>query len=160
MRVTQRRIGDGGVVAVDGKLTCLEPGDLLERAVAELALRGSRTIVADLANVRDMDGAGLGALVSACRASHRHYVPFRLVHVPRHIRRLIVVTGLVRVMEMFESLDEALDIPHARRGSGAAVAQEDDRRAGLSGPPLSARPERPCPTTEHAPYVRDHSSFS
>jgi anti-sigma B factor antagonist len=141
MRVTLRSIADGGVVGVEGTLTCLEPGDPLEQAVDQLARRGPRIVVADLRHVRDMDAAGLGALVSACRASHRHYVPFRLVHVPRHIRRLIVVTGLAPVMEMFDSLVEALDIPLPRVRSAEALAL----RSG---------------TAKAAPYVRDLSSVS
>jgi anti-anti-sigma factor len=121
MRITQRIVGHAGVVEVEGAMTCLHRADGLERAVARMAARQPRTIVVDLATVNDMDAAGIGALVSACRASHRHFVPFRLAHVPRRIRRLIAVTGLAQVMEMFDSIEAAVDLPPPVR-SAEAVA--------------------------------------
>ena len=108
MRVTEHVFGDAAVLDVDGRLTCLDADGVLERTVERLARHGVRTIVANLVNVSVMDAVGLGALVGAYRASAEQLITFRLVHVPRRIRRLIDITGLAAVLEMFDSLDAAL----------------------------------------------------
>jgi anti-anti-sigma factor len=113
MSVSGYVCGEAAVLEVNGKLTCLEAGDVLERTVDGLGRHGVRTILANLVSVSAMDGVGLGALVSAYRASIRQRITFRLVHVPSRIRRLIVITGLAVLLEGRDSLDA---------GSGASRA--------------------------------------
>jgi len=60
-----------------------------------------------------MDGVGLGALVSAYRASIRQRITFRLIHVPSRIRRLIVTSGLAGLLESRDPLDGGPGAPRA-----------------------------------------------
>ena len=110
MRVTEHRYGDVALLDVDGKLTVPDAGELLERAVCRLARDGLRVVIASLQNVSAVDAGGIGAMLAAYRASVRHRVAFRLVHVPRRVQHVISITGLAGVLEAFDSLEAALAI--------------------------------------------------
>jgi anti-anti-sigma factor len=108
VQVTEHVFGNVAVLDINGKLTIPDADDLLERIVDRLAADGARTIVANLQNVSAIDAGGLGSIVAAYRACTRNLVRLRLVHVSVRIQRVIDITGLATILEIFDSLDAAL----------------------------------------------------
>ena len=98
MHITTYAIGNEVVVKLHGKLTGLDAGDLLERAVDGFAVNGRRSIVLNLSEASMIDAGGLGSLIGAYRASLRNGVTLRLVHVPRRIHQLIMIARLSAVL--------------------------------------------------------------
>jgi anti-anti-sigma factor len=111
MDITERVIGSTIVLDIRGRLYGLDAQGL-ERAVDRLGRAGWRRFVANLEDVSAIDAGGLGSLLAARRASVRHHGTLRLTRARPRIHELIVVTHLPRVLETFNSLDEALDDAH------------------------------------------------
>ena len=103
MHITGYAIGNKVLLKVHGKLTGLDAGDVLERAVDGLAFNGRRSIMLNLSDASMMDAGGLGSLIGAYRASLRNGVTLRVVHVPRRIHQLIMIAGLSAVLESSDS---------------------------------------------------------
>jgi anti-sigma B factor antagonist len=66
----------------------------LEPEVERLLSRdGVRRLVLDLADVRFIDSAGVGALLSIRERAERQSVELELTNVPRHVERVLDLTG-------------------------------------------------------------------
>jgi len=109
MQITERLIGNDVVLRLQGKLTGLNAGDLLERAVDRIGRAGRRRIVLDLNEVSMIDAGGLASLAGACRASLRNPVTLTLAHVPKRIHTLIALARLTAILATFDSVEDALN---------------------------------------------------
>ncbi len=91
------------VVAVRGEIDIVSVPEL--QSALEKAGREGASLVADLSGVGFMGSAGLSALLVAAEAAK----PERLrVVASSAVRRPIEVTGLDKVLEVFDTLDAAL----------------------------------------------------
>jgi anti-anti-sigma factor len=84
-----------------GQLVCGNEADALQITFCRL-LASTRHITLDLHNVRKMDCAGLGALVSCMTVARQQGKSFDLCFVPPQISNMIRVTGLHRVLHIVE----------------------------------------------------------
>ncbi len=70
---------------------------------------GKREIIVELSRVAFLDSTGLGALVGAHRSAMENGGRVRLVVNAGPIARLLDITGLIRVLNVYPTLDEALE---------------------------------------------------
>jgi anti-sigma B factor antagonist len=99
------------VVIVDvrgGPITFSEnPAELLN-AIRQLVQRGSRKILLNLRDVHYIDSEGLREIVEGFKTTKDEGGMLKLCEVVPGFRRLLVVTNLDRVIDVFESEGDAL----------------------------------------------------
>jgi anti-sigma B factor antagonist len=98
-----RRVGDVTVVDLDGRFTIANAPGVIGRAVAGELESGTRKILLNLARVTYLDSAaGLGELVSSYNRAVREGACLKLVHPDNNTARVLHLTRLDDVFELFE----------------------------------------------------------
>lgn len=77
-------------------------------AMTEAAEKNKQDVVVDLTQVEFLDSTGLGALIGAHKRAVEHGGTLRLVVSDGQILRLLNITGLIRVLGVYHSLEDAL----------------------------------------------------
>jgi anti-sigma B factor antagonist len=109
-----REIGErfvDDVVVLDvrgGPISFAADSDQLLNAIRQLVNRGSRKILLNLRDVHYIDSDGLSEIVEGFKSTRNAGGILKLCEVVPGFRRLLVVTNLDRVIEVFESEDAAL----------------------------------------------------
>ena len=85
------------ILPVDGALRAPVTAKL-RRRVEALVGRGERQVVLDLADLSDIDAAGIGELVRAFNALKAAGGVLQVAHASRHVRRLLQVTGVLTLL--------------------------------------------------------------
>ena len=132
MRITERWLGDAVVLDLHGPLNCPEGTERLRAAVHRLASAGRLQLIVNLEDVPSIDAAGLGALADAYSVITRTGGTIRLAHLNKRLHDLIVITRLVTVFEIVDSVED-----QARSGSGVTP---NPLTAGSAVPQLSRAP--------------------
>lgn len=112
LRTDARRFGETDVLVVAGEID-LQTVDQF-RVVLGRALRdaGSTRVIVDLTAMTYLGSHGLNALVDAASEARDRREPLRLVEDhQRPVVRPMEITGLDRVLALYESLDDALMRP-------------------------------------------------
>ncbi|MBE3582974.1 MAG: anti-sigma factor antagonist [Limnochordaceae bacterium] len=78
----------------------------------------ARQLILDLSGVTFVDSSGLGAVLGRYRQCVLRGGRMALVGLQPNVRRLFELSGVLRIMEAYNSLDEALPLP--REGGGRA----------------------------------------
>ena len=108
MRITERRVAEVTILQLDGRLE-LDNGDtVLRDYVNRLVEEGRINLVLDLTDVVRMDSAGIGMLVGKYLTVKRRGGTIKLVHVTTRTSRLLNITKLASVFEIYEREDQAL----------------------------------------------------
>jgi len=100
---------DGGellIFKLRGSLD-LATSPTVRAALMDATEKGKRHIVVDLTQLEFLDSTGLGALIGAHRRATEHGGSFRLIVSEGPIARLLNITGLIRVLAVFHSLEDA-----------------------------------------------------
>jgi stage II sporulation protein AA (anti-sigma F factor antagonist) len=103
-----RSYGDVAVLDCSGRLVYREEAQALCDRVAEL-LRAYRSVVVNLGGVNVIDGAGLGSLVSCVEKAHELGRNVTWYGLQANIRKLVDLTRLFRVLDVFETESQAID---------------------------------------------------
>ena len=101
---------DTVVLAVSGEL------DVASAPVLRVHIRfaldsGPDRLVLDLAGLRFCDAAGLSALAMARNAATRDGISLALAAVPRPVARLLKITGMNRILDVYPSVAAAAHLP-------------------------------------------------
>jgi anti-sigma B factor antagonist len=107
--IVERFVDD--VVILDvrgGPISFSEASNQLLNAVRQLVQRGSRKILLNLRDVHYIDSDGLSEIVEGFRTTKDEGGMLKLCEVVPGFRRLLAVTKLDRVIEVFESEDAAV----------------------------------------------------
>jgi anti-sigma B factor antagonist len=99
--------GEWSVVAVTGELE-LGTAPRLRQQVVSLVGEGRQRIVIDLSGVEFVDSLGLGVLVSALKRVRAHGGELRVAGPVPRVRALFSLTRLEEIIEVYESVDEAV----------------------------------------------------
>lgn len=77
-------------------------------ALNDATEQGKKELVVDLSQLEFLDSTGLGALIGAHRRATEHDGSLRLIVTEGPIARLLNITGLIRVLAVYHTLDDAL----------------------------------------------------
>ncbi len=77
-------------------------------SLVEASERGDHRIIVDLTKVDFLDSTGLGALIGAQRRAKEFGGDVRLVVKEGQILRLLRITGLLKVLSVYPTLDDAV----------------------------------------------------
>ncbi len=94
------------VVSPQSNLDSETTGDF-QAQVDELLRAGWHYFVIDLGNVRFVDSSGLGALVRLYKRLRIGEGDVRLARVPPNLRKILELTRLSRVFDIFTTVEEA-----------------------------------------------------
>jgi anti-anti-sigma factor len=103
LQVAERDLGEVTILQIKGQLI-LDDGEMpLRKDIDALVEHGHVNLVFDLHDVSRVDSAGIGTLISSYLAAHRHGGDLKLLHVPPRANRLLTMTNLSSVFEMYDS---------------------------------------------------------
>ena len=109
MDITQRRIGDVVVLAINGDITMSGAGTLLlGHTIRRLLQEGRQHLVLDMAAVRYVDSSGLGELVQSKTLAQTSGASLKLLHVGRRVAQLLALTRLEILFEFFDHESDAV----------------------------------------------------
>jgi anti-sigma B factor antagonist len=106
MLINQYVGDDTLIVEPVGRLTAETTASFTE-AIGRRLDTGWDRLVVDLESVNYLDSAGLGALVHAFTSARRRGARMVLVHVNGKNKELLVITKLVTVFDVYETIVEA-----------------------------------------------------
>jgi anti-sigma B factor antagonist len=108
MELDIREDGRVTILKLTGDLGIGEPETLFKRTVSRLLEEGKVHILVDCTNLRFVDSTGLGALVRALTTSQNEGGQTKLLGVGPHMRKLLEMTRLDSVFEMFDNPEQAV----------------------------------------------------
>jgi anti-sigma B factor antagonist len=111
MQTSSRQVGDDVVLTVSGRITLGEGNVMLREIVGELAYKGHKTIVLNLAEVNYVDSSGLGELVKAHTTVRNKGSALKLASVSKRIHDLLQMTRLESVFDIHKDEASALAGP-------------------------------------------------
>lgn len=76
-------------------------------ALSDATEKGSNDLVVDLTQLEFLDSTGLGVLIGAHRRAAEHGGTFRLIVSEGPISRLLNITGLIGVFNVYRSIEDA-----------------------------------------------------
>lgn len=118
-------VGGVPVVAAPAEIDITNAAGL-RAALREAAGHGNGTVVVNMSQTRFCDSAGLHVLVRAHQRAQAEGGAVRLAACGVHVRRLLAVTGIGRMIPHFPAMDQALpQTPHHPRPDYVAGSQRD-----------------------------------
>jgi anti-sigma B factor antagonist len=103
LQVAERDIGDVTILQIKGQMV-LDEGDIpLRKDIDALVEQGHVKLIFDLKDVSRLDSGGIGSLVSSYLRVHRHGGSVKLLRVPPRARKLLAITRLDSVFELYDS---------------------------------------------------------
>lgn len=107
MTITERQAGPVTVLALSGKLTLDDAGQLKGKVTSLLA-DGKKKIVLNLGDVGYIDSSGLGELVSCHTTASRDNAAVKLANVGKKGIELLVITKLNMVFDVHDTESAAI----------------------------------------------------
>lgn len=108
MTLKERRVGDVSILDLTGRLV-LEDGDaLLRNRINELVNEGRIKIVVNLQDVTYVDSCGVGVLIAKYVSVRKKGGDVKLLHLTPRSHRVMEISKLLTVFEIFDSEDRAL----------------------------------------------------
>lgn len=108
LHIDERQAGDVTVLDLDGRLVFDDGDALFRERVNDLIGRGHVKIVVNLAGVTYIDSAGIGVLIGRFLGVRRRGGDMRLANLTARSHRVMTITQLLNVFEVFESVDAAI----------------------------------------------------
>jgi anti-sigma B factor antagonist len=98
--------GDTTVIAVSGEIDVYTAPRLREKIIS-LVEAGRYELIIDLEGVEFLDSTGLGVLVGGLKRVRQHDGGIELVCTQSRILRIFRITGLSRVFDIYNTVEEA-----------------------------------------------------
>lgn len=121
LHLESRTQGSTTIIHCKGRITYRDEAAALSAEVVKMLAR-SREVILDLSGVDVMDSAGIGELVVAFMSGQITGCPVKIAAPKPHILRLLELTNLTSVFEIYPSLERALG-PTEAISAGANVRQ-------------------------------------
>jgi anti-sigma B factor antagonist len=108
MELSAQDDGRVTVLTVRGDLIIGEAESVFKKTVTGLLEEGKVNFLVDLAEVGFLDSSGLGALVRALTNSQKEGGQTKLLHAGPQVRKLLEMTKLDSVFEIYDSREAAI----------------------------------------------------
>ena len=96
------------VVELSGDLKGPDSSAQLRARLKEVLEKGDTQVVLDLARLSFVDSAGLGSLVAGLTTARNQGGNVKLARAPKQFREQLIITKLVTIFEVFDSVEQAL----------------------------------------------------
>lgn len=118
MKATIRQVDSVSVVDLSGRITLGEGCSQLRELIRDLASKGHKDMLLNLADVTYIDSSGIGELVSGFTAVSGQGGQLKLLNLTKKVHDLLQITKLLTVFDVHD--DEAKAIASFGRGAGTA----------------------------------------
>jgi anti-anti-sigma factor len=108
MTIDERRFGDVTLLKVDGRIVFGDGAQQLREHLNNLMDEARLKFLLDLRNVSYIDSFGVGVIAAKYVSVRRKGGDLKLVHLSDRSRRVMTISGLMRIFESFESAEEGL----------------------------------------------------
>ncbi len=108
LKIAEALAGEVTLLKLTGRLVADDEDRFFAETVNRLLAAGRIRIVADLREVTCVDSGGVGTLVAKLLSARRRGGDLRLLHLGDRTRRVLTITRLLEVFQVFESEDEAV----------------------------------------------------
>ncbi len=109
VRASTKNNGRVGILEVRGSLVDDGDTDELRAAVADFLEQGVRHAVIDLHKVNYLNSTGIGSIISAHATFRKNGGDIRLTGLSDNVQSLLVITRLIDVFEVYDTLREAIE---------------------------------------------------
>lgn len=106
--IARRNIGSVTVFTLSGQLSYEEGTRKLREALTVAEAEGARSCLLDMAQVTYLDSGGVGLLVAMFRHVTRRGGQFKLLRPSAAARRVLGISQLTRVFDIFDEESDAL----------------------------------------------------
>lgn len=108
MRIEQQWTDGVLVLSVLGKLNTEQGASTLRQTIDDLVAQGHLQLVLDFTRMLHVDQPGLDTLVHCLQAVRRAGGDLKLVGVTRRISAVIAIAGLLRVFDVYDTVQSAV----------------------------------------------------
>jgi anti-sigma B factor antagonist len=106
-QLKETKINDIVVLAPKGQLVGGDETTALEQRIKDLAQDGNKKLIIDLGDVEFINSWALGVLIGGHVNYSKREGHIKLANMSPRIDQLLVITKLVRIFEMYETVEEA-----------------------------------------------------
>ena len=128
LHINERSAADIVVLVLSGQLVADEDDRPFRERIESLVSSGSRRLLLHLHDVTYMDSGGAGALATAVFHVARRGGALKLVHPSDRVRRVLEVTHLLSVFEVFDDEAAAIRSFEAPAGDSSAAGLAAEHR--------------------------------
>jgi anti-sigma B factor antagonist len=108
LQIAERRLGPVTIVELRGRLVADDGGTSFTNRITALLSFGHRNLLVDFGRVTYIDSGGVGALVSMFLRVARRGGRLKVLRPSDRVRRVLHMTGLLDVFEVFDDEEAAL----------------------------------------------------
>jgi anti-sigma B factor antagonist len=108
VKLTTRQVGDVAVIDAAGRITLGAGASAFRDMIRDLAAKGDKKLLLNLAEVSYIDSSGIGELVSGYTTVTNHGGNLKLVGLSKRVKDLLQITKLYTVFEAYDDEAEAV----------------------------------------------------
>ncbi len=108
INTSTRMIGEVVIVDTIGELRLGEGTNVLRNVIGELINQGYQNILLNLHDVRHIDSAGVGELMSCYTSVRNRGGKLKLMHLSKNVHNLLQITKLYTIFEVEEDEGAAI----------------------------------------------------
>lgn len=108
MPVTERTVGDVTIIDMEGRVTLEEGADDFRELTRRVIRDGHVKLVLNLEKVPYIDSTALGEIIRCYTTLTRLGGGLKLLAVTPHVHRLLVITRLLSIFDLFDHESEAI----------------------------------------------------
>jgi anti-anti-sigma factor len=108
MKVTRFDVDDVTILQVKGRIRGLSDADYLDEKLYATLGRGCNKAVVDLGSCDWISSAGIRILIHHHNSFKKNYGELKLSNLTRKIDKIIAITRLAQVFDIYDSRDEAV----------------------------------------------------
>jgi anti-sigma B factor antagonist len=109
MRLKTKELNDVVVIEVKGNMMGGPDSQKFRNLLHKLVDEGKNKVVVDLKNVKFINSAGLGTLISGLTTMRNAGGDLKIANPTEKIESLLMITRLIKVFESYSSVDEAVE---------------------------------------------------
>ena len=106
--ISERRVGDVTVLEIKGRIVFFDGAAVLRAHIAELLDQARLKILLDLSGVTYVDSFGVGVIATKYVSLKRKGGDLRLLHLSERSRHVLTISGLLRILQTFDSEADAV----------------------------------------------------
>jgi anti-sigma B factor antagonist len=107
-KLTSRQVGDVTVIDAAGRITLGEGASSFRDTIRDLAAKGNKKLLLNLAEVSYIDSSGIGEMVSGFTTVTNGGGQLKLLGLSKRVKDLLQITKLYTVFEVFDDETAAI----------------------------------------------------
>lgn len=111
MSIKARTVSSGQIAIIEIRGSLIGDGDTdqLRAAVMDFLEQGNKCLVISLQKVNYLNSSGIGAIIASHASYKKNGGEVRLAGLRNSVQNLLVVTKLIDIFDVYDTLDEAVE---------------------------------------------------